>query len=215
LAYGFLELASTRGVKSAQSERGSAEYWAGFDGDRASDKLTQRETNFISSRDSFYMATVSESGWPYVQHRGGPAGFVHVLDPTTLGFADFRGNRQYISIGNLSTDDRVALIIMDYPSRRRLKIYAHAEIRERPSDETLAERLRVTGYDGVVERSILLHLVAFDWNCPQHISPKITGGSLVETVQPLMDRLCELEAENARLRSKGETAMDQNQIQRG
>src|ERR1700682_5796064 len=116
MAYGFLDIAATASVKEAQRENGSADYWARFHGERTFDRFTENEAAFIAERDSFYMATVSESGWPYVQHRGGPPGFLKVLDEKTLGFADFRGNLQYISLGNIAADDRVALILVDYPN---------------------------------------------------------------------------------------------------
>ena len=106
MAYPYLDLATTPSVRAAQRANGSGDYWAGFRGSRASDRLTAAEAEFIAARDSFYLATVGENGWPYVQHRGGPPGFLHVLDERTLAFADFRGNRQYISTGNLASDDR-------------------------------------------------------------------------------------------------------------
>ena len=121
MTYGYLDIAATPGVRAAQEANGSGEYWANFHGSRVSDRFTEAEAAFIAERDSFYMATVSESGWPYVQHRGGPPGFIRILDDRTLGVADFRGNRQYISAGNLASDDRAALILMDYPARRRLR----------------------------------------------------------------------------------------------
>ena len=122
MAYRFLDIAATPSVRAAQAANGSGAFWANFKGGRAFDRFTELETRFIAERDSFYMATVSESGWPYVQHRGGPLGFLKVLDDKTLGFADFRGNRQYISLGNIAANDHVALILMDYPNRARLKI---------------------------------------------------------------------------------------------
>src|SRR5262245_44555932 len=127
MSYGFLDIAVTPSVKAAQAANGSGAYWSEFKGDRKSDRFTAAEAQFIAERDSFYMATVSETGWPYVQHRGGPPGFLRLIDDRTLAFADFRGNRQYISLGNLAADDRVALILMDYARRQRLKIYAHIE----------------------------------------------------------------------------------------
>jgi len=133
------------------------------------------ELAFLAQRDSFYMATVTEDGWPYLQHRGGPVGFVKALDAQTFGFADYRGNRQYISTGNLRASDRVALFFMDYPGRKRLKVMATAEVRDASDDPELLERL--TGGDDTarVERLFLFHLVAFDWNCPQHITPRFTA----------------------------------------
>lgn len=170
MAYGYLDIASTPGVKATQADNDSLDYWSGFGGDRTSDRFTAAEAGFIAQRDSFYMATVSETGWPYVQHRGGPPGFLKVLDDRTLGFADFRGNRQYISIGNLAANDRTSLFLMDYPGRTRLKIFARAEIRDLTSDPELAGRLVVDGYRAKVERAMLFRLEAFDWNCPQSTS---------------------------------------------
>src|ERR1700679_2288167 len=172
MTYGFLDIASTPGVRAAQEANGSGEYWANFDGDRTFDRFTPAEAAFIAERDSFYMASVSESGWPYVQHRGGPPGFVKVLDEKTLAFPDFRGNLQYISLGNVAADDRVSLIMVDYPNRARLKILAHMEARDLAGDPELAAKLTLPGYKAKVERAFVLHLETFDWNCPQHITPR-------------------------------------------
>ncbi|WAP67490.1 pyridoxamine 5'-phosphate oxidase family protein [Jiella pelagia] len=202
MAYGFLDIASTPSVKAAQAENGSLDLWTKAGANRTFDRFTEAEAAFIAGRDSFYMATVSETGWPYVQHRGGPAGFVKVLDDKTLGFADFKGNRQYISLGNLKADDRVSLFLMDYPRRARLKIFARAEIRDLSSDPDLAERLALPGYKARVERAMLFHLEAFDWNCPQHITPRFTEAEIAEAVAPIRARLAEIEAENAALRAK-------------
>ena len=131
MPHGFLDIAATPSVKEAQRQNSSADYWSGFTGERTFDRFRDAEKAFIAARDSFYMATVSETGWPYVQHRGGPSGFIHVLDDKTFAVADFRGNRQYISVGNLAAGNRAALILMDYANRRRLKILAMS--RSRPS----------------------------------------------------------------------------------
>ena len=202
MTYGFLDIASTPSVRAAQEANGSRELWQRFDGDRASDRFTENEIAFIEARDSFYLASVSESGWPYVQHRGGPTGFLKVLDETTLGFADFRGNRQYISLGNISADDRVALILMDYPNRTRLKILAHMEARELDAASDLASRLALPRYRGKPERAFLLHLETFDWNCPQHITPRFTAAEIETAVSPLRTRIAALEAENRALRAQ-------------
>jgi predicted pyridoxine 5'-phosphate oxidase superfamily flavin-nucleotide-binding protein len=202
MTYGFLDIASTPSVKAAQRANGSAAVWSSFEGDRAFDRLGPDEAAFIAHRDSFYMASISESGWPYVQHRGGPPGFLKVLDERTLGFADFRGNRQYISLGNLTAESRVALILMDYPNRRRLKIYARAEVRELADDEELAAHLATPGYKGRAERAILLHLAAFDWNCPQHITPRFSAAELEPVLTRANQRILELEAETAALREQ-------------
>src|SRR6202007_2251679 len=141
-----LDIVATPSVKAAQAAYGSARLWENFEADRAFDRFGENEIAFIAARDSFYMATVSETGWPYIQHRGGPPGFLKVLDDKTLGMADFRGNRQYISVGNLAADDRVALILVDYPRRARMKILGHAEMKDLRDDPELAERLVVPGY---------------------------------------------------------------------
>jgi predicted pyridoxine 5'-phosphate oxidase superfamily flavin-nucleotide-binding protein len=202
MAYGFLEIAGTPSVKAAQAANGSGRLWTDFKGKRAFDRFTEAEMQFVAARDSFYMATVSESGWPYVQHRGGPPGFLRVLDDTTLAFADFRGNRQYISLGNAAANDRVALILMDYPNRRRLKIYARIESNDLSADSALAEKVALPGYKAKPERAFLLHLEAFDWNCQQHITPRFSEAELSTALAPVRARLEQLEAENKALREK-------------
>jgi predicted pyridoxine 5'-phosphate oxidase superfamily flavin-nucleotide-binding protein len=202
VTYGFLKIASTPSVKAAQAANGSAERWSGFQGDRSFDRFTQSEADFIAERDSLYMATVSSTGWPYIQHRGGPIGFLRVLDEKTLGFADLRGNRQYISVGNIRADDRTAIILMDYPNRRRLKLYARAETKDLKDDPRLAQRLALPEYKGTAERAMLLHLEAFDWNCPQHITPRFTETELADVLGPVLERMQALEDENRRLRAR-------------
>ena len=200
MTYGFLDIAVTPAVKAAQAANGSLDLWEDFKGTRAFDRFTDAEAAFIARRDSFYMATVSETGWPYVQHRGGPVGFLRVLDERTLGFADFSGNRQYLSLGNVTANDRTALFLMDYPGRRRMKILAHAEVRDLTEAPDIATALAVPGYKARVERAMLFHLVAFDWNCPQHITPRFTEGEITQAVEPMRERLRTLERENADLR---------------
>jgi predicted pyridoxine 5'-phosphate oxidase superfamily flavin-nucleotide-binding protein len=202
MAYRYLDLASTPSVKAAQSANGSAAIWADMQGRRESNRLTEAEREFIAARDSFYMATVSKDGWPYMQHRGGPAGFLRVLDDTTLAFADFRGNRQYISLGNLTANDRASLFLMDYPHRRRLKIYARIEARDLSADPELTAKLATPGYKGRPERAFLVHVEAFDWNCPQHITPRFTEAELDSILEPVRLRIERLEAENASLRAQ-------------
>jgi predicted pyridoxine 5'-phosphate oxidase superfamily flavin-nucleotide-binding protein len=148
------------------------------------------------------MATVSQSGWPYVQHRGGPAGFLKVLDEKTLAFADYRGNRQYVSLGNVASDDRTALFLMDYPNRKRLKILAHMSVRDLAAEPELAERLASPGYKGRPERAFVLRLEAFDWNCPQHITPRFSAAEIETAIAPLRERVAALEAENLALRAQ-------------
>lgn len=202
MAYTFLDLLSTPAVQAAQTAQGSRKVWENLTADRAFNRFTENEAAFIAARDSFYLASVSESGWPYVQHRGGPPGFLRVLDETTLAFADFSGNRQYISLGNVAADDRVSLILVDYPNRARLKILAHMEVRDLAADPDLAARLTTPGYKGRPERAFVLRLEAFDWNCPQHITPRFTAEELAPSLAPIRDRLAALEAENQALRDQ-------------
>jgi uncharacterized protein len=202
MACGFLDILSTPAVRAAQAANGSLQMWQHISGHRAFDRFTEAEAAFVQARDSFYMATVSESGWPYVQHRGGPQGFLKVLDEKTLGFADFRGNRQYISLGNVTSDDRTALFLMDYPSRRRLKILAHMSVCDLAAEPELAQRLALPGYKGRPERAFVLKLETFDWNCPQHITPRFTAAEIETAITPLRERLAALEAENLALRER-------------
>ena len=202
MPYGFLDIALTPSVRAAQEAMGSDRIWQNFKGHRAFDEFTPAEAAFIAERDSFYMATVSETGWPYVQHRGGPPGFLKVVDQKTLAFADYRGNRQYLSVGNLAADDRAALILVDYSRRARLKILAHVKVVALDADPALAALVAEPTQKAKPERILVLHLDAFDWNCPQHITPRFTEIEIAAAIQPLRDRLQALEAENAELRAK-------------
>ena len=196
----FSEVAFTPGVKAVQTAMGSRRAYARLEGSgHEPDALGDDEALFLGERDSFYMASVGESGWPYVQHRGGARGFVKVLDPHTLAFADLRGNRQYISVGNAGHDDRVALIFVDYPSRARLKVLAHARIVTRADDPALFER--VAG-GAPAERVFVLRVEGLDWNCPQHITPRFTEEELEEMLAPVRARLEALEEENRELRRR-------------
>ena len=208
MGYDFLDIAATPSVRAAQAANGSRAMWERAGRERPSRRFTPEAAAFIAARDSFYMATVSESGWPYVQHRGGPPGFLKVLDDRTLGFADLRGNRQYISLGNAGANDRVALILMDYPNRARLKIYARLEVRDLAADPALAAQLVIPGERAHAERAILLHLEAFDWNCPQHVTTRFTIAEVAAGVQSLRTRLAALDAENATLRAALERVRD-------
>jgi predicted pyridoxine 5'-phosphate oxidase superfamily flavin-nucleotide-binding protein len=202
MSYGFLDIAMTPSVKAAQAANGSADVYADFRGQRAFDRFTAAETEFIAARDSFCMATVSETGWPYVQHRGGPPGFMKMLDDRTLACADFRGNRQYISVGNLAANDRACLFLMDYPHRQRLKIYSHVELQSLKERPDLAERLAAPGYKAKVERAMIFHLQAFDWNCPQHITPRFSESELADALAPIRERIETLELENKQLKER-------------
>jgi uncharacterized protein len=167
MIHNFGDLTFTPAVKEAQSRMGSRDQYATYEGRDRRTRLTEEERLFIAQRDSFYMATVGENGWPYVQHRGGPPGFLEVLDDHTLRFADYRGNRQYLTVGNLSANNKVCLFLMDYVHQDRLKIWAEAEV-------SAGGTILPDGYEARVEHTILLHVLAFDWNCPQHITPRFT-----------------------------------------
>lgn len=195
----FAEIAFTPTVKKAQEELGSRNAYARMESvpETRNHRLSEAEAEFIAARNSLYMATVSETGWPYIQHRGGPTGFVRVLDETTIGFADFRGNRQYISLGNLMNDDRVSLFFMDYPNKTRLKLFGRAKI-VGLDDQTTLSRLEMPDYRARVERGFLIKVEGFDWNCPQHITERYTLDEVRAMTAPLTSRIAELEAELAR-----------------
>jgi uncharacterized protein len=198
-------IAFTDDVRAVQSHYGSQAF---YDRKRRAgeltpgpDALSDDEMEFLAARDSFYIATVSETGWPYVQHRGGPPGFLRVVDEHTIAWADFRGNLQYISAGNLNGDDRVAIIAVDYTHRRRLKIFGHARVVTAADDPVLIDTLRDPAYEADVERAVVIAIDAFDWNCPQHIIPRFTAAELDPILAPVRDEMANLKAENARLRS--------------
>lgn len=194
MGHKFAELAFTQNVKAEQAGRGSRRAYERFEqGEDHHNVLGPQESAFISMRDSFYMATVSETGWPYIQYRGGPAGFLKVLDEKTIGFADFRGNRQYISVGNLKSDDRVSLFLMDYANKARLKILGRALIVDASDQETL-NRLALPAYRAQVERGMLISVAAVDWNCPQHITQRFTLAEIEAATEPLRKRIEELES---------------------
>ncbi len=193
MAHKFAEIAFTPVVRAIQVEEGSRTAYARMDGgDDYNHRLGGREAIFIAARDSFYMASVGETGWPYVQHRGGPAGFVKVLDERTIGFADYAGNRQYVSTGNFRSDNRVALFFMDYPNRRRLKMLGRVRTVERDEPGLLA-RLEDDDYPAQIERGFIIDVEAFDWNCPQHITPRFTEAQVE-------DHLTGLRTENRHLK---------------
>ena len=164
------------------------------------DSLTSDEADFIASRDSFYMATVSETGWPYVQHRGGPTGFVKVLGPNLIGFADFKGNRQLISTGNLGVTDRAALFMMDYPHRTRLKLLGHARVIDARENPELLDELAPEPLRSKVERLFLIQVISYDWNCPQYVTPRYTAAQVEQYAAGLKARIAELEVQLAELR---------------
>src|ERR1700734_2223476 len=177
----FGSLVFTPLVKKLQERYGSRRQYERMEDVRGSqDRLTEFETQFLAERDSFYWATIGATGWPYVQHRGGPKGFLKVIDDHTLAFADLRGNKQYISTGNLLTDDRVALIMVDYPRQARLKILGRAEIFEGETAKEWLSRGRCPAEKAEIERVFVIHVEAYDWNCPKHITPRYTAEEIRE-----------------------------------
>ena len=199
MGHQFAEIAFTDTVRNVQQAMGSRAGYARMDeGEDYNHLLGENEAAFISARDSFYMASVSETGWPYVQHRGGPAGFMRVIDERTIGFADFRGNRQYVSTGNFVNNDRVALFFMDYPNRTRLKLLGRVRVVTAQEHELLA-RLEVDDYRARVERGFLIQVEAFDWNCPQHITPRYTEEQIETLMAPLLEENRALKEAAARL----------------
>ena len=196
----FAEIAFTDSVRQTQEHYGTRHANERLENLDRLDELTNNEALFISQRDGFYLATVNENGHPYVQFRGGPRGFLKVLDEKTLGYADFRGNLQYISVGNLSKNNKAALFLMDYPNQTRLKIFAEIAIIDAADDPALIERLTMPGYKAKIERAMILNVTAYDWNCPQHIAPRFTLEEIESGTKPLRDRIAELEVEVARLK---------------
>jgi ferredoxin-NADP reductase/predicted pyridoxine 5'-phosphate oxidase superfamily flavin-nucleotide-binding protein len=188
----YAKIAFTKSVRQVQEEQNSRAGYAGMDtGEDYNFLLSQGESDFIESRDSFYMASVSETDWPYVQHRGGPKGFLKVIDGNTLGFADYKGNRQYISTGNFRTNDKVSIILMDYANRRRLKIIGYISQVEEDDWDKLAS-LEDDHYRARVERAFIIKIAAFDWNCPQHITPRYSETEISSLIEPLEEKIKQL-----------------------
>ncbi len=189
MAHQYAKIAFTESVRQVQEEQLSRSGYAGMDtGEDYNYLISQEESNFIANRDSFYMASVSETNWPYVQHRGGPKGFLKVIDEQTIGFADYKGNRQYISTGNFRTNDKVSLILMDYANRRRLKILGYISLVDESDWEKLAS-LEDSNYRARVERGFIIKIAAFDWNCPQHITPRYSEEEVSALILPLEDKI--------------------------
>ena len=187
----FLEMTVTDSVREAQQH-----YYGGQMRTGAAlpkDALTEDEAAFIKTRDSFYLSTISETGWPYVQHRGGPAGFLRVLSPKKLAFADFKGNRQLLSTGNLAANDRVCLFLMDYPQRTRLKILGHARTVDARQNPELVAQVAAPDTQRLVERVYLIDVVSFSWNCAKYITPRYTLPEIEAAMAPLRQRIAELE----------------------
>ena len=206
MAKNFATIAFSDAVKTLQEQHGSRKGYERMEKFNVIDGLSENEMNFISNRDSFYLASIGEKNFPYIQHRGGPKGFVKVLDKDTIGFIDFSGNKQYISVGNFATNNNVALMMMDYPARARLKIFAKAEIIELKDNPELLSQLDLEDYQFRPERMMLFHIEAYDWNCPQHITPRFTVEEIQIAFKPQLDFISKLEAENKILNDKLENA---------
>ncbi|PCI45166.1 MAG: pyridoxamine 5-phosphate oxidase [Alphaproteobacteria bacterium] len=204
MARAFAEISFTPAVLNIQKQQGSAHSYAKFltpEAERG-DHLTEAEKAFIAARDGFYQATISETGWPYVQFRGGPKGFLKTINDRTIAYADFRGNRQYVSTGNLTGIDKISLILMDYPNQRRLKIWGRAKLIEKEEDAELLSSLMIDGYRAMPERAVVITIEAFDWNCPRHIPQRLTLEELQPHILPLQKQIILLDEENKALKSQ-------------
>lgn len=206
----YASIAFTDDVRAVQRDHDSHTFYgrkvAAGDATSGPDALTDDEKDYLRERDGFFLASIGESGWPYVQFRGGRPGFVRILDDHTIAWADFRGNLQYISTGNVSGDDRIAIIALDFAHRRRLKLYGHARIVTVDEDPELVQSLSDGTYDAVVERAVIVSVEAYDWNCPQHITPRFTAAELEPALAPIREELAALRVENSRLREQLEVA---------
>ncbi len=178
----YANLAFTDAVKKLQEQKGSRANYERMERFTSKDGLTPNEINIIEAMDHFYMASIGENDFPYIQHRGGPKGFLRVLNPKELAFLDFSGNMQYISVGNIKTKNKVSLILVDYTKKARLKIYAESEVLSLQENPDLAEKLELEGYKYNPERIMVFHIKAFDWNCPQHITPRYTETEIEEVL---------------------------------
>lgn len=202
MARNFAEIAFSAEAKALQKKFGSRETYERMERSTVYEGLTIQEEKFISQRDSFYMSTVGENGFPYIQHRGGPKGFLKILDKNRLGFVDFKGNMQYVSVGNLATNNKIALFLMDYARKRRLKIYATVEVVELKDHQDLYDFLDLEDYKFSPERMFVFHIEAFDWNCPQHITSRYTIDELNQFLEPQREYIKKLEAEIKELKTK-------------
>lgn len=198
----YASLAFTDAVRDLQEKLGSRKSYARLEQRSYVDGLTENEVTFISDRDSFYMATIGENDYPYIQHRGGPKGFIKVLDKKRLGIIDYKGNAQYITVGNMASNNHVALIMVDYPTRTRLKLYARARVVELEDDAALYAQLDVEGYQVRAERMMVFDVDAYDWNCPQHITPRYSLEEIDKAFASQREYISQLEAEIKRLKEK-------------
>ena len=199
----YLEIATSDAVKDLQERWGSRSAYSRFEsGPLTSNQLGPEEIAFIEAQDSFFLASLNESGWPYIQHRGGPPGFLKVLGNNQLGFPDFKGNRQYLSFGNIQKNPRVSLFLIDYPARARLKIFGNAKLLEGDSVPDALREIENESGATTIERGVIIQVEAFHWNCPKHIVPRFTEAQVRTVIDPLVKRIKDLEAELARLSTK-------------
>lgn len=202
MAKNFAAIAFTDAVKALQEKHGSRNSYERMEKFNVVDGLSRNEIGFIENRDSFYIASIGENSFPYIQHRGGPKGFLKVLDKNRIGFIDFSGNRQYVTVGNMETNTNVALFLMDYPAKARLKIFAKTEIIELRDNIDLYALLNLKDYKFRAERIMVFNIEAFDWNCPQHITPRFTADEIQIALQSQQEQVAKLEEENKRLTAK-------------
>ncbi len=202
MAKNFAEIAFTDAVKKLQEKHGSRKSYERMEKFNEVDGLTNNEVSFIQGRDSFYLASIGVKEFPYIQHRGGPKGFLKVLDSNRIGFIDFIGNKQYVSVGNMATNNNVSLIMIDYPTRTRLKIFAKAEVIELKDNPELYEQLNLEDYKFRPERMMVFHIEAYDWNCPQHITPRYTTEEIEKAFLPQQEHIASLEEEIKELKEK-------------
>ena len=202
MAKNFAKLAFTDSVKRLQEKHGSRKGYERMEKFKVVDGLTINEVTFIQNQNSFYLASIGTQDYPYIQHRGGPKGFLKVLDTKRIGFIDFAGNKQYISVGNIATNNNVSLIMVDYPSKTRLKIYAKAEVVILKDNPELYELLNLETYKFKPERMMIFHIEAYDWNCPQHITPRYTKEEVEEAYLPQQEYMVKLETEIKTLKER-------------
>lgn len=204
MARNYIQTLFNDAMRDLQAQDGSRSAYARMEegANGQPDVLTEREHAFIAARDSFYIATITEHGWPYVQHRGGPQGFLAALEGNRLGMADYRGNRQHVSTANIAASSRASLFLMDYPNKRRLKLLANASVVRAEEDSALVSRLMPAGYKALPERAYIFDVVGFDWNCPAHITPRFTQEEIAQLLQPLVDERDRLRTEIAALKQQ-------------
>ncbi len=202
MARNFAEIAFSDAAKELQEQYGSRNSYSRMEKFNEVNGLTDGEFSFIENQNSFYLASLGTNGFPYIQHRGGPKGFLKVLDSKRLGFIDFTGNKQYVSVGNMATNAKVSLIMIDYPQKTRLKIYAKAEVIKLEEQPELYDLLDLDDYKFRPERMLVLNIEAYDWNCPQHITPRYTVDELETALIPQQKYIAKLEQQIKELTSK-------------